>query len=45
MIMAIICREMKWDYNQYQDAPAWFIEIIIEMIKAEAMESNKKYKT
>jgi len=44
MITAIICREMKWDYWQYQNQPSWFIDVLIEMIKAEAEEINNKHK-
>jgi uncharacterized protein YbaP (TraB family) len=36
MIMALICREMKWDYHTYQRQPAWFIDLLIMMLQAEA---------
>lgn len=41
MIAALICREMHWTWYEYQDAPAHFIEIIIEMLKAEASQTKK----
>jgi UDP-N-acetylglucosamine--N-acetylmuramyl-(pentapeptide) pyrophosphoryl-undecaprenol N-acetylglucosamine transferase len=35
MLVALICREMKWTYKEFQDQPAWFIDIILEMLQAE----------
>jgi hypothetical protein len=44
MLVALICREMKWTYKEFQDQPAWFIDIILEMLQAESMETDKKQK-
>lgn len=35
---------MKWTYKEFQDQPAWFIDIILEMLQAESMETDKKQK-
>jgi hypothetical protein len=41
MVAALVCREMKWDWEQYQSQPSWFITIIVELLKAEAEAINK----
>lgn len=36
---------MKWDYDQFQNQPAWFIDMLIIMINAEEeakINANKK---
>jgi len=43
MVQAVICREMKWTYEEYLDAPSWFIDMIVDMLQAEA-RANKKDK-
>jgi hypothetical protein len=35
---------MKWTYEEFQDQPAWFIDIILEMFQAESYQANKKQK-
>jgi len=42
MLAAIICREMKWTFEEYQNQPSWFIDIILEMLQAESAEAKKK---
>lgn len=42
MLAAIVCREMKWDWKQYQRQPAWFIDILVEMFGAESDEIRRK---
>jgi hypothetical protein len=44
MIAALICREMKWDWEQYQSQPKWFIDVILSLMQEEAEESNRKAK-
>jgi hypothetical protein len=44
MVAALICREMGWTWQEYQNQPAWFIDIVLEMLKAEAEELKKKIK-
>jgi len=42
-----VCREMHWDYNQYRNAPMWFITIITDMLQVEGEHQkrlNKKNK-
>ena len=41
MIAAIVCKEYGWTYEQYQETPAEFIEIILLMFKAESDKNNK----
>jgi hypothetical protein len=41
-IAALICREFSWTWQEYENQPSWFIEIILEMLKAEAEEMKKK---
>jgi hypothetical protein len=33
---------MKWTWEEFQNQPAWFIDILIEMLKAEGETINKK---
>ncbi len=44
MVAALICREMKWDWEQYQSQPKWFIDVILSMMQEEAEESKRKDK-
>ena len=39
--MAVICREMKWDYHTYLDQPTWLIDMLTQMLHAEAIASRK----
>lgn len=41
---AIICREFGWTYQEYQNQPSWFIDIIVEMLKIEVEQMEKKVK-
>jgi len=41
MIAALVCREMHWTWKEYQDTPAHFIEIVKEMLSAEAEQTKK----
>lgn len=45
MIAAMICREMKWTFVEYESQPTTFIDTIIEMLKAESREIKKKNKS
>jgi len=43
MITVIICKEMGWTWEEYQNQPAHFIDTIIKMLKARAeAEKNKQ---
>lgn len=44
MIAAMVCREMGWTWQEYEAQPAVFIEIIIEMIRAENKEIERRSK-
>ncbi len=45
MIAALICREMSWTWDEYQQQPSWFVKIISEMIRAESEHTEKNLKT
>jgi len=45
MIAALICREMKWTYQEYQNQPSWFIDIIRALLKAESEEIKRRTTT
>ena len=40
-VAAIVCREMKWTYEEYQNTPATFIDIVLLMLKAENKAQSK----
>lgn len=44
MLIIEICEKFGWDYYQFLDQPAWFIELIVEKMKAEARERKRKEK-
>lgn len=44
MIAAIICREMKWTWQEYQEQPAFFVDTLITMLQAESRQVNKELK-
>ena len=44
MARALICREMKWTWGEYDEQPAGFIDTIVEMLKAESREMERKSK-
>lgn len=44
MARALICREMKWTWSEYDEQPAGFIDTIVEMLKAESREMERKSK-
>ncbi|GIW70359.1 MAG: hypothetical protein KatS3mg101_1106 [Patescibacteria group bacterium] len=35
---------MKWTWQEYENQPAWFIDVILEMLKAEGEEAKRKIK-
>jgi hypothetical protein len=45
MVAAIICREMKWDWETFQSQPNWFIDVILAMLQEEAAEANRRNKS
>jgi hypothetical protein len=34
-LVAILCREMKWRYEDYLAQPTWFIAMLLELMRAE----------
>ncbi len=42
--MALICREFGWTFEEYQKQPSWFIDVILEMLKAGGEEMKKRMK-
>ena len=42
MVIALVCREMKWTWNDYENQPAWFIEIILAMLRQEGDANNRR---
>jgi hypothetical protein len=44
MKAAILCREMKWTWEEYRAQPQWFIVMLLSMLQNEAEEMNRKAK-
>lgn len=44
MAAAVICRAMGWTWREFEDSPAWFIDVVSLMLRAEADESDKRSK-
>jgi hypothetical protein len=44
MIAAIVCREMGWTWQEYQEQPVPFIATITAMLNAEAKEVERRNK-
>jgi len=42
MIITILCKEMAWTFDEYQNQPSWFIQDLISYLVAEANHRNKK---
>lgn len=42
MQAAIICREFGWRYEDYLEQPEPFLNIILDMLAAEAHEAGRK---
>ena len=40
MLAALVCREMKWTYAEYESTPAEFIDTIVDMLQAEASKKR-----
>jgi hypothetical protein len=41
-IAALICREYGWTWEQYQKQPSWFLDVILELLKAESAAKQKE---
>jgi len=40
MIVATICREFKWTYQEFMESPAVFIDNVMIMMRAEAKQER-----
>ena len=43
-VMVQICREMGWTYQEFQDQPNWFIDLLLELRNLEEKEFERKRK-
>jgi hypothetical protein len=43
-VMVQICREMGWTYQEFQNQPSWFIDLLIELRNLEEKEHEKRMK-
>lgn len=44
MLAAALCREMKWNYEEYCQQPVWFIKMLSVYISAESEHIERKNK-
>ena len=44
MLAALICREMGWTWQEYQEQPGHFVDIVLAMLQAESEEIRKATK-
>jgi hypothetical protein len=44
MKAAVLCREMKWTWQEYREQPQWFVTMILSMLQNEAEEIKSKQK-
>jgi hypothetical protein len=42
MVIVEICRQFKWDYYTYLAQPVWFVDLIIEGMKIDAMKAERE---
>lgn len=43
-IAALICREFGWTWEEYQNAPHSFIQVVLSMLREEADEVTRRSK-
>jgi hypothetical protein len=41
-LIAILCKEMSWTYEEYLSQPTWFILMLLALFHAEAQHSQSK---
>jgi len=44
ILIAEICEKFGWTFQEYLEQPAWFVELIVEKIKAEGEEIKRREK-
>lgn len=42
MVRAILCREMKWTWQEFDEQPAHFIQVLLAMLQAESEAYRKR---
>lgn len=42
MVEVLICERLGWTHQEYEQQPAYLIDTILEMLKAEGEENAKK---
>jgi hypothetical protein len=40
----LLCKEMKWTYPQCMDQPRWFVECMLDILRADTQKANKDAK-
>jgi hypothetical protein len=41
-LIAVLCREMAWTYEEFLAQPQWFVLMLLELLRAEAKHANSK---
>jgi hypothetical protein len=41
-LIAWLCKEMRWTYEEYLSQPTWFILMLLELFRAETQEANRR---
>lgn len=41
-MVAVICREMKWTWQEFMNQPQSFIDTVVDMLTAEAKENKRQ---
>ena len=44
MIVAVICEKMGWTYQQYQEQPVWFTELLVRKLEIDNKTQNEAAK-
>ena len=44
VVIATVCREMGWTYDDYMSQPAYFVELIYEILQGERQAQKKALK-
>jgi len=44
MIAVILCKKMKWTFQEYEEQPEWFITALLISENEKAIERNRQIK-
>lgn len=44
MLAAVVCERFGWTWQEYQDQPAWFNQIILSMLRQESLARIREAK-